>query len=299
MINDVTEDFVDEYIQVVHRVIMSFVYCIQYSHDAAHLDMEEMRQKATGEWLTPTRAFYIHCCTYLSEIVRRIYYWQLYRTQKLDMPEDPRLYVAHIKKWIRELKLPPETLESLYQDQASTEGFTFPGDETIFRYRFPEKVISRQDVLQFLRPHMFQRSDAAQVEPAVILGKCYEEYAARLFTLLCINEKLSVMYKDSGWFNNCVIDNDGIELSVYRLEDRRSPCILQVFGSFWLYNDHKVYVTDDIYEVIAGWFILLKHEYDNCFFSYYFGAISREILRHEEGQQQQQHAQEEEDFVLL
>lgn len=297
MIHDVTEAVLPEYEQAVHHAIIAFYYNIQFSHDGEQLDMENMRlphlimdektqTPVESGYYKANMAYYVYCCSYLSEIMRRLYYRQLYDSSHyVFAPHDhPSKYKHHVKHWLLHLidsgQLPMDTLEDVFHERAMGEANTYPGDRAIFVHRYPDKVPGRMDIMQFLRPHLFRRSEHRQVQPKVLIESAADDYASRLFIMWCVNEILSVKYKDSTWFDKVVVDADGIEMDVYRLTiNHVNPILLQVLSSFWVYHSGKVFITDDIFEAIAAWFIVLRIEYNNRFNRYRLGHVYREIFK--------------------
>ena len=75
-----------------------------------------------------------------------------------------------------------------------------------------------------------------------------------------------------------MVDNGGIEMSSWKLSRPQCPIILQVFSRYWVYNDAEYYPTDNIYETLAMWFVLLRDEYDSCLFGTDMTDIIKQIL---------------------
>lgn len=288
MVNDITDaDIMREYQIVFHVVWLRFAVLITRLQPIHVLDDPEYRKPVVGqEWFTATLSWYVMCCTYIAELLRRFYHWELIKDVRIlkrgEVPPvarvvpPPRLQVVsvasianRVRFWImnaicNEL-IPMETMEEAYTNGALESGFNLPGDNTWFKYIRPDDVLTRGDVLANLRPHLYRRYTVEQVQPRVIAQMHKESHVSRLFILLCFSEMIAMDFSGINWFDTVVIDNDGIEMSARARLLNVAPFLMQVFSSYWVYYRSHVYTTDDIFEAIAVWCLLLRDEYDGMF----------------------------------
>lgn len=213
----------------------------------------------------PNQRFIGFCFFYMGELVRRFFYYDLLIQNRIkEYPQDTSAMVKRTKAWIKQIteSLAEDAFEDIYSNNLPL-AYAFVGDDGW--YKFSETAVhSRGACIAKFRPHLHKRFfSEAQVTPHSVLSTTADSYTSRLFVLRAINEHLKIQIPRLRFMSAAVILNDGIEQSAYTLHVNKVPVLLQVFSSFWPYDEGRVYVCDDIYESVAVWFWLLHKRYNN------------------------------------
>lgn len=229
----------------------------QMQPEAVH-DDPEMRVQA-GELYGPSRLLLAFCTIYTLQLERRLFMHRLLSRARVRVPP-----VADLRErtfaWVEHMleTLPEDAFDTLMTEVAD-DGYRFPGDDAWFRFRWPERVHSRGACITALRPHLYRLyySEDYVARRTVLLG-AKRNHAHRLVVLRAVDQHLRLEAPAIRWCNGVQVDNDGIEMSAWKLHNAMSPMLVQVLSSYWAYYDGRVHVCDDLYESIAVWFWLLR-----------------------------------------
>ena len=220
-----------------------------------------------GGTLTPSLPFNVFCALYAGGILRRLFYYDMLILNRMP-PLQQRIVARHnfsncAYQWI--LKITNSFADEAFEDMFTSivpEGYNFVGDDLWFKYYWPHKVHSRGACITALRPHLHKRFfSEVNMNRETVLKACKTSHLSRLFVLKAIDEYLHIQLSQVAWMNACVVYNEDIEYMASVLELCKVPVILQVFSSFWLYDECKVHVSDDLFEVIGMWFYMIKSKY--------------------------------------
>lgn len=249
-------------------------------------DEEELQGESmsiTGKPI-PSLHFNVFCSLYGSGILRRLFYYDMLIAN--NMPSLPARVLARYDfskcahQWT--LKLVNSFADEAFEDMFSSivpEGYNFVGDDLWFKYYWPHKVHSRGACITLLRPHLHKRFfSEVNMNREVVLNACKTSHLSRLFVLKAIDEYLHIQLNQIAWMNACVVYNEDIEYMASVLELCKVPVILQVFSSFWLYDNCKVHVSDDLFEVIGLWFYMLNSKYACQLYDVDMTRIVKEVL---------------------
>lgn len=287
--NDITlpyEDSAQDYLELVTALMTrNAVFLSQKAFPGDTLNVEDMRQEVREGYYSVNTDYLVWCSIYFGQLLRRIYYWENLRENLMEQkPPVTKRHIERCKKFVA--KVANQMSEDAYEDcylGTCEESYDVPGDEEWFAYRFPSKQSARGNILYDLRPDLNKRYwKAAHVTVSTILNSSlmdqprYYGHTSYLFVLNVMNSYFKT--RNIAWRNACVVDNGGIEMSSWKLSRPQCPIILQVFSRYWVYNDAEYYPTDNIYETLAMWFVLLRDEYDSCLFGTDMTDIIKQIL---------------------
>lgn len=271
-LNDVKTNGVEEYRKVFIILWLRIGQFFMEFHPQEVLDDEKMRNGPhnTGDpndtyTCAPNKRFIGFCFFYMGELVRRFFFYDmLIKNQMKNIPRDVKHMTARAKEWITRItkSLAEDAFEDIYANNLPL-AYAFVGDDGW--YKFSETAVhSRGACIAKFRPHLHKRFfSEAQVTPHSVLSTTNDSYTSRLFILRSIHEHLKIEIPRLRFIDGVVIMNDGIEQSAYTLKVNKVPVLLQVFSSFWVYDQGRVYVCDDIYETVAVWFWVLHKRYNN------------------------------------
>lgn len=274
-INDVVQgQCFDEFKVVFELVWIRCGMLTQEAYTEGVLDDPKMRVQVEVEpepLFIFNRSFAAFCCFYMGDILRRFYYYDLLR-QRACSPEElpPNLpaLAGHTKAWLERIikELPEEAFTDAYTDNAD-DGYNFPGDDLWFKFYKPKEVPSRALCLMAFRPHLYRRFfSEARTSKQAVLDAVATAHIARLFVLKSI--ATYVQLKTGGnyeikWYDGVVINSKDIEGSDYMLQSNQCPLIVQIFSSYCAYDRSQVFMSDNLYEVIAVWFYWLQVRYES------------------------------------
>jgi hypothetical protein len=275
---------VEEYRKVFHVTWLRAGFLMQEVHEGNILDVSEMRQQQTPTLYSFNRDFSTFCTFYLGEITRRFFYYDM--LIKNPMKIDP-LTKDHMKelgsacfRWLSRVvdMFAEEAFEDLYHS-VNSDGYQFVGDDGWFKYKFPQKIHNRGACITSFRPHLYKRFySEAQLTKSAVLNSAKTGHVGRLFVFKAIDEHIKIQVPHVHWWNAVVVASADIEMSTYKLETNKAPVILQVFSSYWAYDRGRVYICDDIYEVIGLWFWLLATRYDSSLYECDLSDIIKSIV---------------------
>lgn len=252
------------------------------------LDVEDMRtvakKKGPGGEVRYriTYDYLVWCSIYFGVLMRRVYYWENLRENLME--EKPVVTAAQLERCKAFIERVARQMSSdAYEDcylGTCEEAYDVPGDQAWFAYKFPGKQNARGNILYDLRPAVNKRY---WQEPHVTLKTVMNaslmpqpRYFGHIGHLFVLNVMDSFMRaRNVQWRDACVIDQDGIEMSAFKLTRAQCPLLLQVFSRYWVYDDAFYYPTDDIYEALAMWLVLLRDEYEGVL----FGTPMHEAIR--------------------
>ena len=273
------EDSALDFLQLF-RVLLTrnAVFLIQRALPAETLDLEDMRRecKKNPGLFSVNSEYVLWCSCYFGAIIRRIYYWEALRENTI--PPSPEFTISEemverCRQFIREVAegFSTDAYEECYVDSCS-ESYTIPGDMEWFLYKFPTKQKGIGTILYEVRPEMNKRYQKEKhVSVSTVLTSStltlprYFMRTSQLFVLNALDTYLRTY--NIQWRDACVVANDGIELSHWKLTHPTCPVILQVFSRYWVYSRAEYIPTDDIYMAISLWFRILHLDYDDHLFS--------------------------------
>lgn len=219
------------------------------------------------------------CTIYFHAIFRRMFYYKLIpKGPNIDLPFD------NCKKWIRTEVcegLGSEGFEDCYA-KACEECYHFPGDLEWFKFRYPEMQAQTGPILDCFRKEMAKkyftdyRSSMDSVL-AVYNQPSHSGQCSRTFIINAIDQYMR-MHFNIPWKDGVVIKNDGIEGSKHKLFRKSAPFIVQVYSRYSVYEDSKIYSSDDIYQTFTFWCLLLYRNYKSQLFGTDLGRLVKKIL---------------------
>lgn len=204
------------------------------------------------------RTFLAVISVYVSTICGRFLFYD--RLVSRNTIQAPSYLGERVREWLHKIltDLPDESFEDQYIATCEN-GYNFPGDEAVFRYRWPQKVMSRSACLAQLHPHLYrQYHSESRMTKMRVLDVANQSHSARLFVFSLVS---SATY--DRWESTIVIDSNDMANESKRILDNETPFIIQSLSSYWAYDRGEVYRTDDIFESIGVWFYLLKTRYNS------------------------------------
>lgn len=267
---------VEEYRQVFVVLWLRVAQFFNEFQSVNVLDDPDMRlgPLETGDAYSCTfnQRFLGFCFFYMGELLRRFFYYDLLVQNTLQQQNLPphatiELLGERVKEWCTKIlaSFADDAFEDLYADNMP-KGYAFAGDDGWFRFS-RTGVHSRGACIAELRPHLHKRFfSEEQVSRRSVINTTRDSYVSRLFVLRAIDEFLKIQISRLRWMNAVVVMNDGIEMSAYKLQTNLAPVLLQVFSSFWPYDQGRVYVCDDIYQAVGVWFWLLATRYNGMLY---------------------------------
>jgi hypothetical protein len=172
------------------------------------------------------------------------------------------------KIWFEEevcKSLGTEGFEDLYA-KSCEECYQFPGDAEWFKFRYPELQVQTGPVLDSMRKPMAKKyytDYRISLESALGVynqithsGQC-----SRIFILNAIDQYMKNTFGVT-WRDGIVIKNDALEGSSKKLLRKGTPYIVQIYSRFSVYDNSKIYTSDDLYEVFFYWAYLVKTKYN-------------------------------------
>jgi hypothetical protein len=280
-LNDVKTDSVLEFKRVFEWLWLR-VCEIQkelYTHDV--LDDEHMRilVLSSGPLYAANKNFGVFVSFYLGEIMRRLFYYEMLSKRQMSMVDiglsSPTILriAEKCKAWIENLVnfFAEEAFIDLYVESC-TDSYAFVGDDSWFKYSWPQKIHSRAACLAELRPHLYRRyfseSRASRVS---ILNSVNISHVSRSFVLKAISQYIQIKLGGASavkWYQGVVIHSNDIYMSTYNLQANMAPFLIQVLSTYWAYDRGHVWKSDDFYESLALWFYLLRTRYKNMLFDH-------------------------------
>lgn len=215
------------------------------------------------------------CTIYFNALYRRMFYYRL-------VPKGGEIDCGAIKfsSWFEQnvmSALGSEGFEDLYA-KACEECYHFPGDTDWFKFRYPELPVQTGPILDSLRKEMAKKyytdyriskeSALGVYNQSTHAGQC-----SRIFILNAIDHYMKIHF-NIPWRDGIVIKNDGIEGSKRKLMRKGTPYIVQMYSRFAVYDDSKIYTSNDIYKVFGYWCKLVKEKYK----SEVFGTNFKNLL---------------------
>jgi hypothetical protein len=268
LINTVDRSIVQEYRRVFNTLWLRISQFYERAMPPEVLDEHTDDDVSDSLMVTnglPNMNFSVFCSLYAGGLLRRFFYYDELVGNKLEVRIRPTTLSLgeSTRNWICTLvhSFADEAFEDMY-NSIVPEGYNFLGDDRWFRYYWPHKIHSRGACINNFRPHLHKRFFSESTLNRETVLKAYKSsHVARLFILKAIDEYLKIQLARVQWMNAVVVYNEDIEMASSILEQSRVPVILQVFSSFWLYDEFCVHVTDDLFEVIGLWFYILKSKY--------------------------------------
>ena len=281
---DTTQEFIDFFRVLYTRNAM--LMC-QGSCVPEVLNEVEMREFVDEEELMciPNIDYFVWCSFYFGAIMRRIYYWS--KIKQNEIPERPEVDYEEIKncqEWLVNLVelLGEDGYEDCYMETCA-EAYTIPGDLEWFSFKYPTKQPVLGSILFELRPQLRKRFQEDQhLSQDTVLEKTKQDipkFMCRvnsIFVLNCVDTHLRNM--GTQWKNAIMVQQEGIELSAWKLSRPLWPVLLQIFSRYVVYNKLHYITCDSIYEAIIIWFKLLRDEYNSKLFGKDLSEIADKLL---------------------
>jgi hypothetical protein len=233
------------------------------------LDEEEMRcVYPVTTTRTPlycfNRLFTAFCSIYMGEILQRFFYYDLLRPNATIEVPRADLIAASGHTWVTKvvMELADEAFDDLYTRTASEEGYTFVGDDLWFKYSFPNTQSGRGACIATFRPHLYKRfhSESHVSKTAALASPCL---TARMFMITAVDEYIKMNAAHIQWRSAVVMANVDVPKQTDLLGQGLCPYLVQVFSTYWVYDNGRVHICDSIYEAIGVWFWLLHTCYDD------------------------------------
>ncbi len=272
---------VEEYRTVFQLVWLRVAHLTQETQPADVLDEENMRTAYPGKIGTYcfNRSYIAFCSIYLGEILQRFFFYDLIRPNAtLNVPR-PDILQASARAWVTRIvtDLAEEAFEDLFARTASEEGYNFVGDDTWFKYSYPNMTPGRGACIATFRPHLYKRffSDAHVSKPQALVSN---SVAARMFMINAVEEYIKMNAGHVHWKEAAVVANTDVADRSKLLRAGMCPFLVQVFSTYWVYDKGEVHVCDSIFEAIGVWFWLLRTRYDDTLFGSDIGNFVKEVL---------------------
>jgi hypothetical protein len=277
-----TSNMIDEFRRIFDVVWIRIAVLLQEVHDGKVLDHEEMRmplQNMPG-YFTFNRNFLAFCSFYMGEIMRRFFHYDILSKNKLPLPDCTPALAAAAGVWIAKVvdSLAEEAFEDMY-NRTTPDAYAFVGDESYFKYMYVARTFTRGAAVTTIRPHLHKRFfSESQVNKRSVLNQINNNYISRLFAFTAIDEYIRLYLTQVHWQSAVVVSNDSIEACALKQEMNLIPLIIQVISSFWVYDNGKVYVTDNFYECVGIWFWVLSKNYNSMLYDANMIEFVREIV---------------------
>jgi hypothetical protein len=84
-----------------------------------------------------------------------------------------------------------------------------------------------------------------------------------------LNMEVGIKFRDAA-----VVDQCGIQMSRTKLVDSTVPCVMTLFSRPVAHHNFMYYESDDVYQVVVKWLLLIRQEKDGFLFR---TDISRQI----------------------
>lgn len=215
------------------------------------------------------RAFMVWAGAYFYELLQRIHYQHTIRVrwqpiQVLQTEVDA--LKASLLRFCEEMG--PSTFMTMYR-LCTEENYKFPGDEVFSRFLHPEGQLNLGDTLLELRserqaPRFFSE-DTIDAKTIIQNMLAAETHISRLcvWNVLdwYLNMEVGIKFRDA-----VVIDQCGIQLSRTTLVDSSIPCVVTLFSRPVAHHEFMFYESDDIYQVIVRWLLLIRHQKNGFLF---------------------------------
>jgi len=283
-LNEIKENCIDEFQQVFETVWIRIGQIILELHGNNVLDEPDMRVQVKDGLYMANRNFFMFCSIYMSHILRRFFYYNLFVKRKTEFvnPAETIGKTLRVKKWVEDVihGFAEEAFSDMYVEHCST-AYVFPGDEKWFKYLYPNKIASTAAYLAEFRPHLYrQYFSESQASKKAVLASVETSHIARTFILKAISNYVQIKSGNNEikFYDGNVIHSLDLNISYYLLTSNRCPVIVQGFSSYWAYDDSMVQPTDCIYQTIMFWFYLLKERYDSLLHEYSLHRFIKESL---------------------
>jgi hypothetical protein len=279
-LNEVKSDSMVEFKRVFEWLWLRIAEIQKEIHTQDVLDDESMRVVVdTKESLyCANKDFGIFVSLYMGEMLRRFFYYEMLSKKKIEIEGlESRI---HLKSQIDKCRLWVESVVNFFAEEAfvdlyvesCAESYAFVGDDKWFKYIWPQKVHSRAACLAELRPHLYRRFfSESRASRASILSSINTSHVSRCFVFKAISQYIQIKLGGASavkWYEGVVIHSHEIYMSSYNLRANLAPFLLQVFSTYWAYDQGCVWKSDDFYESLAVWFHLLRTRYQSTLFGH-------------------------------
>lgn len=228
-------------------------------------DKTDMRHQIHPDYdqYVPNRAFVMWCTIYFYELHRRVFWLHLMTNRQWtrdDITLDDTL-VQRVRAWVWDCldQVGEEEFDDLYA-KALEEHYEFPGDAQFIHYGHPDGAMSLGDTLLELRPGRqgarFFSEDRVSHNVVLASAKTAETHLDRLVLIIALDNYFAT--QGLAWRDRIMIDQCGIETSDYQLRRCNVPVLVFGFSRPWVSYKGNVLVTDNIYETLAAWFLLIR-----------------------------------------
>ncbi len=287
-LDEVTGACMDEYRAVYEVLWLRIGELLVETHPPEVLDEEELRVRIAApsgdsQEYCFNRLFATFVAFYMGEIMRRFFYYDLLRNNVLPLGAPAlQAHRERVRGWVAQIvrAIPDDAFDDLYARVAADEAYTFVGDDAWFKYAWPSQVHSRGACIVELRPHLYKRYySEAQVTKDAVLAAVPTSLASRLFVLAAVDVYIGNAVPNTHWRDSVVIPSDAIEDEALKLQRDMAPLLVQTFSNYCAYDAGCIHVSDDLYESLAVWFMLLRGDkYGGKLFGSDMGELLEEVL---------------------
>lgn len=283
-LNMVPKDCIEEFRSVFEETWIRASILMQEAHPASVLDAESMRIPIqTDALFIANRLFGTFVALYMGEIMRRFFYYDMLLKKPMQyVPAPTPELVKQVTDWIVGFVngFADEAFIDMYVENCPF-AYNFPHDDEWFKYAHFTEVHSRAACLAKFRPHLYRKFFSEErITKRLLMESVNQTYAARTFMFKAITNYIQIVTNNCEikWDNGVVIHSHEIHMSAYVLQTNKCPIILQVFSSYWCYDEGSVYMTDNVFEALAMWFYLFHTKYDDTLYGHHLGALVAEVL---------------------
>lgn len=279
-LNEVKSDSIIEFKRVFEWLWLRIAEIQQEIHTQDVLDDESMRVliNPKASLYCANKDFGIFISFYFGEILRRFFYYEMLSKKKLEIGGlefrvELGIITPKVKSWVECVVnfFAEEAFIDLYVESC-VESYAFVGDDKWFKYIWPQKVHSRAACLAELRPHLYRRFfSESRASRASILSSINTSHVSRSFVFKAISQYIQIKLGGASavkWYDGVVIHSHEIHMSSYNLRSNLAPFLLQVFSTYWAYDQGCVWKSDNFYESLAVWFHLLRTRYQSTLFGH-------------------------------
>lgn len=179
--------------------------------------------------------------------------------------------IAVVKNWIQNTLFPSlgsEGFNILYE-HTMEEAYEFPADKDFFKYIEPRRPTNTASVLAFVRLEDDNVRDSfgeeMKISKSNIIRAVGTSYANDVFVLNAIDTYIRSYVSDEiRWRDSFVIDADWLEQSVYVLSELHLPMMVQIFNSYWIMFETRVYRTKNMLETLTLWFKIMDRWFEGA-----------------------------------
>ncbi len=247
---------------------------------------EDTSDGAGGAIYRFNRDFQMWSTAYFFELIQRCHYWRYMSRERIERPRGFVLAQAETLK-----NIVVKLCEEMGRDEffklyrvCTEQQYDFPGDAMYSAYihsGVDGGVVNRGDLLLKLRPERQaakffteQNLDVASILNSICMG---ETHLARLCVFNIIDRFL-FLAAGTKFIDNTVIFQRALEQNMPRIVENTIPSILHIFSRPCVHYELRVFCSDNIYEIIVVWLLLLRQHKRGMLFHTDISQQIRELL---------------------